>query len=539
MFCIPPHLQEEVHRPRYDHQFLAFSISDDQPLLKARTLVQIDNPVYLGGVEITEPSQWGKGDLEKQSYDLPRRSPKNKKGRIPILFRIGLILSFFILHLILHPFSLSLPFSKHISVPPLDPSFISHCHSLLSPPDGLYATRLDKLSSILQNGVAWISEPSPSTSYFTAFSPSSWHLSERPFLIAIHNSSITILTPSFETLRASLVVNDLPLEVREKVEWVEWREDESPYSVLSSYLAQRGVGGFMLDDGVRQFVGRGLKRDMKAENKGGLEDEIRGLRERKEGWEVGLMRCANQFTLHAIRKTRQRMYIGISESQTSKILEEEMGRTGMVGGEGLVLFGENAALPHGSGTDRKLTKKDLVLIDAGGKWGGYVSDITRTFALPSSTIPKSHIKLWETVRQAQIAPYELLNSSNGTLTFGDLDKSARAVVSNWKNGDSLSLSTSKDSIDYSIFTHRLGHGIGLEGHESPYVIQGPQGEREIEVGNVFSLEPGIYLPSNGHEVNGLKGIGVRLEDCVVLTRGDDGTWGGEWLSGPVEGWGDI
>jgi Xaa-Pro aminopeptidase len=86
------------------------------------------------------------------------------------------------------------------------------------------------------------------------------------------------------------------------------------------------------------------------------------------------------------------MHIGITESKTRKILEEEMAKTGLIDGDGLVLFGgefqsdtfalvlmvsENAALPHGSGTDRVLGVNDLALIDAGGKWGGYVSDITR------------------------------------------------------------------------------------------------------------------------------------------------------------------
>ncbi|KAK6910888.1 hypothetical protein I204_03078 [Kwoniella mangroviensis CBS 8886] len=539
MFCIPPHLQEEVQRPRYetsqpvnlDSTLRPLQSSASRPTYTARSYLPISRDSEM------EKNAW---DVEKQSYDVTTESNRmsfRRTRNIPISLRLIIILSFLICQLIFHPFSI--PFSAHSkSVQSLDHTLVKHCQSLLTPPQGIYTDRLEYLSTILSNDTAWISEPSPSTEYYTSFSKDRWFLSERPFLISIVNSQIVILTPAFEALRASLIVKQLPVEVRDKVQWVEWREDQSPYAVLSTYLAKRGVGRFVLDDGVREFIGRGLREKIGEIVGSGLEDRVREVRERKGDWEIGLLKCANQFTLHAIRKTRERMYIGITESQMSKILEEEMAKTGLIGGEGLVLFGENAALPHGSGTDRQLTKKDLVLIDAGGKWGGYVSDITRTFALPSSTIPESHIELWETVRKAQRAPYEMLLKSNGSLTFGDLDRSARKVVTEWKRQDS-DVDDDEAEVDFSIFTHRLGHGIGLEGHESPYVIQGPQGKRKIQEGNVFSLEPGIYLPANHEEVNGLNGVGVRLEDCFVLRKGEDGKWGGEWLSGPVEGWGDI
>jgi Xaa-Pro aminopeptidase len=77
----------------------------------------------------------------------------------------------------------------------------------------------------------------------------------------------------------------------------------------------------------------------------------------------------------------------------------------------------------------------------------------------------------------------------------------------------------------------------LDGHESPFVNQGPQGEREVKAGHVFSIEPGIYIPSDMH-VRDLSGVGVRLEDCFVVTE-KDGKLDGEWLTGPVSGWGDI
>lgn len=230
-----------------------------------------------------------------------------------------------------------------------------------------------------------------------------------------------------------------------------------------------------------------------------------------------------------------------------------MSRTGLEGGDGLVLFGENAALPHGSGTDRKLGREDLILIDAGGKWGGYTADITRvrahagrnsctalmgqTFGLEKSRITKKHIALWEAVRRAQYAPYQLLKASDVTSAprLAELDIAARDVVSKFVDRHSANVSAGPD---FSVFTHRLGHGIGIEGHESPYLVQGPQGKQRAQTGFVFSLEPGIYIPA-GTEAAGYSGIGVRLEDCFVVTENKHGQLGGEWLSGPVSTWGDI
>jgi Xaa-Pro aminopeptidase len=105
--------------------------------------------------------------------------------------------------------------------------------------------------------------------------------------------------------------------------------------------------------------------------------------------------------------------------------------------------------------------------------------------------------------------------------------------------DSLAASP---AADFTFLTHRLGHGIGLEGHERPYLVPGDVGRKVAQTGNVFSLEPGVYVPrhSRGESyARGLNGVGIRLEDCFVVTERDDGRLGGEWLSGPVRAWGDI
>lgn len=190
-----------------------------------------------------------------------------------------------------------------------------------------------------------------------------------------------------------------------------------------------------------------------------------------------------------------------------------------------------------------------MLIDAGGKWGGYVADITRvscsfarypahaqTFALPDSDIPQAHKRVWELVRHAQLAPAALLERASGPLHFRQLDHQARALISHGMRKHGVGAAPAPD---YTVFTHRLGHGIGLEGHEAPYVVQGPLGEEVVSKGNVFTLEPGVYVPADAaFGDSSVLGLGVRLEDVFVVHE-VDGKLTGEWLTGPVSGWGDV
>lgn len=165
--------------------------------------------------------------------------------------------------------------------------------------------------------------------------------------------------------------------------------------------------------------------------------------------------------------------------------------------------------------------------------------IEQTFALPDSEIPKAHIEIWETVRQAQYAPYKYLQqfSVKQPPHLYQLDVAARAVITSRLPSES---GAQTPEPDFSIFTHRLGHGIGLQGHESPFLVQGSQGAPLAEPGQTFSLEPGVYLPKGGVEKRkGIDGLGVRHEDCFVIRATEDGMLDMEWFSGPVRGWGDV
>jgi Xaa-Pro dipeptidase len=164
-----------------------------------------------------------------------------------------------------------------------------------------------------------------------------------------------------------------------------------------------------------------------------------------------------------------------------------MGLRGFV----FALFGQWSALPHGTIKPQKLREGDIVLIDDGCSVENYPADVTRTgvFGKPSD----KQRRVFDSVRRAQDAA--LAAAQNGKLS-GSVDDDARAVITSAGYGK-----------DYQVFTHRLGHGIGLDGHEHPYLVRGSR--TVLEPGMTFSDEPGIYLRGE---------FGVRCEDCMEIVK---------------------
>jgi Xaa-Pro dipeptidase len=179
----------------------------------------------------------------------------------------------------------------------------------------------------------------------------------------------------------------------------------------------------------------------------------------------------------------------MSQEEISHLVESGFAKMGLHGGA-LVLLGASAALPHGSVQPQKLKEGDVVLIDGGCTVEGYESDVTRTgvFGKPSEKI--SHA--FEIVRKAQDAA---LDAARAMRLSGTVDDAARAVITAAGYGP-----------DYKFFTHRLGHGIGLDGHEHPYLVRGSK--TVLDAGMTFSNEPGIYVPGE---------FGLRCEDDMVIS----------------------
>src|SRR5256714_2337793 len=158
----------------------------------------------------------------------------------------------------------------------------------------------------------------------------------------------------------------------------------------------------------------------------------------------------------------------------------------------IVGSGENGASPHHHTGDRVVRAGDTVVLDFGGTRAGYGSDITRTVQVGDRRSDEV-VRVHDAVRRAQEAGYA---AARPGATAGSVDAAARAVIAEAGYGDH--------------FIQRLGHGIGLDGHEHPCLVQG--NDEVLEPGMAFSLEPGIYLPGR---------FGVRIEDIAILAA--DGT----------------
>ncbi|KZS99142.1 Creatinase/aminopeptidase [Sistotremastrum niveocremeum HHB9708] len=373
-----------------------------------------------------------------------------------------------------------------------------HCSGVSAIQAAEYHARQQKLAELLHSQDAiYVAEPGATASYYGNISQSVWYLSERPLLLIIApiesngtvNAEVSILTPKFEATRAKL----LSIPSDDRITYFEWPEDSNPYEVaVKSVSKGRNYQRLFADDNMRTFVLDGLRDAAQGWQVQSAPSAVKSLRERKSKTELSILKCANEATLLALRAVQAQMKIGMRESEVKHLVDEALTAVGLRDHDGIVLFGENAALPHGSGNDRVLGKQDFALLDIGGTLHGYHSDLTRTFVLPESEIPATHLQAWFYVQDAQRAA--LAAATEGSIT-GSVDRAARAVIERHGYGD--------------YFTHRLGHGIGLETHESPYLRGGSKDP--IEAGNTFSDEPGIYVEGK---------FGVRLEDCFVV--GEDG-----------------
>ncbi|OCH95053.1 peptidase M24 [Obba rivulosa] len=388
----------------------------------------------------------------------------------------------------------------------------NHCAHIQSIAHHSFLERQQSLARTLLslNASSYVAEPGANAAFFANVSKSQWWLSERPLLLVISpvidtngdiRTNVSVLTPAFEATRAKL----LQIPSASDTAFTAWPEDTDPYSVAVAGMPQLQDGVIFVDSSMRKFIADGLQRAAPYSKVASAPVEIMRLRERKSPEELEIMKCANEATVLAIRAARQEMHFGMRESVARNLIEEAMLAAGLQGAEALTLFGENAALPHGSGTDRTLGKHDFVLIDAVGSLHGYSSDVTRTFALPGSTIPSSHLRLWDLVHAAQANALQA--AKNGTIT-ADVDAAARRTISDEGYGQ--------------YFTHRLGHGIGLETHEFPYLRGGSSDL--ILTGHTFSDEPGIYIEGQ---------VGIRLEDCFYIGENGDAIFLTAGIGGPA------
>jgi len=323
--------------------------------------------------------------------------------------------------------------------------------------------------------------PGTSLYYFTGIR---WGSSERllPLVLPRAGNPI-IVVPGFEEgrLREKL---QFPAEVRV------WQEDESPTKIAAAALGDRGIRTGRV--GVEETAAftffdhlRGAAPGFECVSADPVTIACRG---RKSAHELELMRLACAATCDVFRAVFASLKEGMSQEDIGKLVEAGFSKMGLHGGA-LVLLGASAALPHGTIKPQKLKEGDVVLIDGGCGVDGYASDVTRTaiFGTPSEKVAR----VYDIVRKAQDAA---LDAARAGRLSGTVDDAARKVVTDGGYGP-----------DYKYFTHRLGHGIGLDGHEHPYLVRGSK--TVLEPGMTFSNEPGIYIPGE---------FGLRCEDDMVI-----------------------
>jgi Xaa-Pro dipeptidase len=279
-----------------------------------------------------------------------------------------------------------------------------------------------------------------------------------------------------------------------------WEEHESPYKLIAGILNDKTSKGKILALGptVRSFVNYGLRRDapnLEITDGAIITDGCRGIKTEKE---ISYMDLANKITKMAYREGFKKLHEGMSRSELGSHIRSAHTNMGASGGGG-AQFGLNSAFPHGSMKNPVLREGDIVLVDGGCSVEGFRSDVTRTvvFGKPSD----KQRKVWHIVRKAQVKAIETVRPG---VPCEAIDIAARKVV------DDAGFGT-----EYRYFTHRVGHGIGMEGHEYPYLVRG--NKLKLQPGMTFSDEPGIYIYGE---------FGVRIEDCFVVTKD-----GGRFLGG--------
>ena len=326
--------------------------------------------------------------------------------------------------------------------------------------------------------------PGSSLTYLTGLH---FHLMERPFiLIVAPGKTPSLVLPELEAPK----IQDLPFQLNA----FPYGENPADWNkAFSGAVDAAGIAGKRVGVETRQM--RLLEMGYLEEAAAGTkfipaEDVVAQLRMYKDSFESDAMQRAAQVAEQALQATLPLVRIGMNEQELAGELVVQLLRHGSnpkMPFAPIVAAGPNSANPHATPTTRKLQHGDLLLFDWGAAVDDYFSDITRTFAL--GDVDPELEKIAAIVKDANTAAREIARPG---LPMRAVDAAARDVITKAGYGP--------------FFTHRTGHGLGMEGHEEPYV----RGDNEqlLEEGMTFTIEPGIYLPNRG---------GVRIEDDVIVT----------------------
>lgn len=318
-----------------------------------------------------------------------------------------------------------------------------------------------------------------------------WWGGERTFALVLPaKGNAFYVCPAFEEGRAREQIKNAPEGEHPDVRI--WQEDESPYQRLAQGFEERGIatGKIGLEETIRFVFADGIAKAASQATVVSATPVTAGCRMIKSSQEIALMRLASEVTLAAYEATFRAVKDGMTQPEVEDLVQKAHAQLGFSGGAD-VQVGEFSAFPHGSVTPQVVHQGTIVLMDGGCTVEGYQSDITRTFVLGKASDKMKNV--FEIVHRAQSAA---LAAAKPGGECGSVDAAARKVVTDAGYGP-----------DYKYFTHRLGHGLGMDGHEWPYLVRG--NPRKLLANITTSNEPGIYIRGE---------FGIRLEDDMHITE---------------------
>lgn len=308
------------------------------------------------------------------------------------------------------------------------------------------------------------------------------HLSERLNLLIIpRDGEPTYVVPVLE----SFLVQD-----RSSLAAISaWEETDKPTELVARVIGDAAGKSIAVSDTLWSVFLLRLQDALPGASWSSAVDVMRALRVSKDAYEIEMMREVSKRTDEAWHEFVEGGPIsGLTETQTMERLQALMAKRGLKGGFGICASGPNSASPHHHTGDRVIQPGDVVIFDWGGTLEGYKSDITRTVVIGEPT--DEFRKVYEIVLRANQATFDVVKPG---VACQDLDRAARSVITEAGYGP--------------YFLHRVGHGLGLDVHEEPYLVEG--NSMPLAEGMIFSDEPGIYLEGK---------FGIRIEDAVVCTK---------------------
>jgi Xaa-Pro dipeptidase len=330
-----------------------------------------------------------------------------------------------------------------------------------------------------------------SLTYFTGLR---WGQSERFFAWVLPaKGNPFVVCPVFEEgrVRERMEAKPATLPQASVTRVYTWNEDDSPYTLLAKALKDAGVasGRIGVEERTQFAFADGIAHASPTLTAVSGTPVTAGCRAVKSKAELALMRLANDNTLKVYEAAWKSLEPGMTNRYVSELIGAGYERTGFPGYASCQVA-EYSALPHGSLHPQVIQEGQIILLDDGCVVEGYQSDISRSFVLGKASDKQK--KVFDIVHKAQAAA---LAAGKAGAPCHAVDDAARKVISDAGFGP-----------DYKYFTHRLGHGIGMDGHEWPYLVRG--NNQPLESGMTFSDEPGIYIVGE---------FGIRLEDDWVVT----------------------